>query len=239
MNTTTHLSTLNETQILSAYLDSKERLVSAAEMKQFAEMVCESPVALGRYLNMLSVLEFVGTRALINTFANQMETNDNNLKHVLEEARHSLLLRKMGERVARRTLDYDDNSVFSNLSANYFIKRMIACVHNDLYRHPELVADQDLRHRLVILYCSGVLEVRAVWWYTIFNKEIAEKRYEVNFKQVLTDEEGHISSLEEEIRQIDAANYSQRLKKYFAKEEELFARYFEVQRQHLRTAANA
>lgn len=222
----------NKRSLLNERLVSDVRLVKQQEMVEFAEEVCASPLLLGKYLNMLSLLEFIGARALINTFATQVENNETNLKHVLEEARHSLTLRKMGEKLARRKLEYNDDGVFTYRTSDYFIKRMIAHVHNDLMNDPDLKQNSDKRHRFVILYVSGILEVRAVWWYTIFNAEIFKRNYKINFNQVLLDEEGHISSIDEEISATDPLHI-ERLEKYFVKEESLFAQYFADQKSYL------
>ena len=69
------------------------------------ELFCADPTQHARFLNMLSLMEHIGSRKIMATQSNAALANDT-LKHLAEEARHAYFFKRAAEKLARKPLDY-------------------------------------------------------------------------------------------------------------------------------------
>src|SRR6218665_2053839 len=83
----------------------------------------------GKYLNTLSYVEHLGARYL--RLSNEdKDFTEPVLRHYLEEVRHAYIIRKMAEKVLKRSLVYTDSDMLVRSSANMYFARLAANVRS-------------------------------------------------------------------------------------------------------------
>ena len=75
-----------------------------APVRAFLTEIVEQPEQHAKFMNMLSMLEHMGSRKIMLSQMNRTLTEDS-LKHLAEEARHAYFFKRQAERAAKRALD--------------------------------------------------------------------------------------------------------------------------------------
>jgi len=146
-----------------------------------------------RFLNMLSLLEHIGSRKIMAS-QEKAEWDHDILKHLAEETRHAFFFKRAAERMARRALDYSAANTMAGASARAYMGRLDA----EIARHlgPSAAA-------LPYLYMSLIVELRAVWTYRIYQKVLAGQDAGLSLKSVLAEEELHLAAMLARLRTMD------------------------------------
>jgi hypothetical protein len=146
-----------------------------------------------RFLNMLSLLEHIGSRKIMTSPAMSAPGLDG-LKHLAEEARHAFFFKRAAERIALHTLDYGDESTLAGPSARLYMGRLDV----EISRTVEGGAPA-----LPYLYMSMIVELRAVWLYRIYQTVLMEQNAGLTLKSILAEEELHLQAMSTNLRELD------------------------------------
>ncbi len=151
---------------------------------------CAEPTAHVRFLNMLSLMEHIGSRKIM-TSQTRGTLGANVLKHLAEEARHAFFFKRQAEKVARRPLDYAATNTMAVGAAKMYLGRLDAGINRVL----GAVSQPEVPY----LYASMIIEVRAVWGYGLYQAVLSEERSGLSLKSLMAEEELHLPQMTERL----------------------------------------
>jgi hypothetical protein len=164
-----------------------------AQVRARLQDLCRARPLHARFLNMLSLLEHIGSRKIMSSQAMDQPDQDL-LKHLAEEARHAFFFKRAAERIALRTLDYSAEHTMAALSAQLYMGRL----------------DVEISRRvgtsvtaLPYLHMSLIVELRAVWIYRIYQLVLMEQKIALTLKSILAEEELHLNAMLARIQELD------------------------------------
>src|SRR5579884_874228 len=85
--------------------------------------IASDPPLHARFLNMLSLLEHIGSRKIMTSKAMSDPASDV-LKHLAEESRHAFFFKRAAERTASRHLDYSPVHTIAPAAARLYMGRL-------------------------------------------------------------------------------------------------------------------
>jgi hypothetical protein len=171
--------------------ESNRRLVARVRARLIA--VCAERPLHARFLNMLSLLEHVGSRKIMTSPA-MGEAGLERLKHLAEEARHAFFFKRAAERMALHPLDYTAANTIAGASARLYMGRLDVEISRELGR---------CAPALPYLYMSLIVELRAVWIYRIYQIVLMEQKAGLTLKSILAEEELHLRAMFARLREMD------------------------------------
>jgi len=146
-----------------------------------------------RFLNMLSLLEHIGSRKIMTCRAMRAPGLEL-LKHLTEESRHAFFFKRAAEGVAGRTLDYHPADTVAPAAAKFYMGRLDAEINSPLRNDaPELP----------YLYMSLIVELRATWLYRIYQDVLAQAKNALTLKGILAEEQLHLDEMLTRLQAID------------------------------------
>ena len=155
---------------------------------------CAEPAQHARFLNMLSLLEHIGSRKIMACRA-MTEPDHDILKHLAEETRHAHFFKRAAEKLARRPLDYSHPNTMACASARSYMGRLDAEIARVLAKPAPV---------LPYLYMSLIVELRAVWTYRLYQAVLTEENTGLTLKSILAEEELHLSAMLARLTQMDS-----------------------------------
>jgi hypothetical protein len=170
--------------------------------------LCGEPWQHARFLNMLSLLEHIGSRKIMACRA-MTEPDHDILKHLAEETRHAYFFKRAAEKLAHRPLDYSHPNTMADAAARSYMGRLDAEISQEL---------ASVTSVLPYLYMSLVVELRAVWTYHLYQTVLTEQNAGFTLKSVLAEEELHLSAMVARLADMDM-NFAARIA-HFAQVEE-------------------
>lgn len=176
------------TQSGNPWTDSGMRVANApleAPVRAFLTRIVEEPETHARFMNMLSMLEHMGSRKIMLSQMNRVLTEDS-LKHLAEEARHAYFFKRQAERMAGRDLDgwFDENTMCRVPALMYF-GRMDAGIS-------KRVGDE-----AAYGWVSLIIELRACWLYHIYHEVLEASSVTLSLKSLLAEEDMHLAEMYE------------------------------------------
>ncbi|MCH8858646.1 MAG: hypothetical protein IID54_03600 [Proteobacteria bacterium] len=163
-------------------------------MREQLEAICTDASLHARFLNMLSLLEHIGSRKIMASQSPNDPGRDT-LKHLAEETRHAFFFKRAAEKTAGRELDYELSNMIAGANAHMYMGRLDAHIADALgARAPAQAA---------YLYMSLIVELRAVWFYRLYQGVPAPHGAPVNLNSVLAEEELHLSEIQTRLAEID------------------------------------
>jgi hypothetical protein len=146
-----------------------------------------------RFLNMLSLLEHIGSRKIMTSPA--MSTPGlEGLKHLAEEARHAFFFKRAAERIALHPVDYAPQNTLAGASARLYMGRLDVEISSSVGRTTPA---------LPYLYMSLIVELRAVWLYRIYQTVLTEQNAALTLRSILAEEELHLEAMSTNLRELD------------------------------------
>ena len=158
------------------------------------EAICTDAALHARFLNMLSLLEHIGSRKIMASQSPNDPGRDT-LKHLAEETRHAFFFKRAAEKTAGRELDYEFSNMIAGANAHMYMGRLDAHIADALGAHAPAQA--------AYLYMSLIVELRAVWFYRLYRGVPAPHGAPVNLNSVLAEEELHLSEIQTRLAEID------------------------------------
>lgn len=180
-----------------------------ARLRAFLARVCAVPEPHCRFLNTLSLLEHIGARKIMATQTSGGALRGDTLRHIAEEARHAWFFKRQAEAVAGHALSYDDATLMAGPQARAYMARLDAYVA------------RAVQGASAYLHMSLVIELRAVWFYPIYQEALAASGRTIKLGGLLAEEDRHL----EEMRGQLSALGEDRLADFTAREEILFQNF--------------
>lgn len=140
-----------------------------------------------RFLNTLSMLEHMGSYRIMVTQSSAHMTQAT-LKHLAEEARHAFFFKRQADRVAGRPLEYRDVDMIAPAAARLYFRRLESVVAHECGKTRS-------GRRSIYPYVSTVIEYRAVWGYTIYQRALDRSGASISLKSLLAEESNHLSQM--------------------------------------------
>jgi hypothetical protein len=159
------------------------------------ELFCADPTQHARFLNMLSLMEHIGSRKIMATQSGT-DLDNGTLKHLAEEARHAFFFKRAAEKFARKPLDYSDAETLAAPFARAYMGRLDASIAGAL--------GDGVPSALPYLYMSLIVELRAIWFYRLYQAALDECKTGLALKSVLAEEELHLSEMLAQLDAMDA-----------------------------------
>lgn len=156
-----------------------------APVRAFLTRIVNDPKNHAKFLNMLSMLEHMGSRKIMVSQMNHPEEMDQDtLQHLAEEARHAYFFKRHAERINGEPMKgwVDENTMCRIPSAMYF-GRMDAGISKQV---PE---------RAAYGWVSLIIELRACWLYGIYNEVVEEEGVHLPLKGLLAEEDHHLAEM--------------------------------------------
>ena len=176
----------------SAFERQNESLV--APVRAGLASLCKEASQHARFMNMLSLLEHIGSRKIMASRAMAVPGHDI-LKHLAEETRHAFFFKRAAEKLARRPMDYSRANTMACASARSYMGRLDAQI-------ARVLANGSLA--LPYLYMSLIVELRAVWTYRLYQSVLTEENTGLTLKSILAEEELHLSAMLVRLKQMDS-----------------------------------
>jgi hypothetical protein len=156
-----------------------------APVKNYLARIIAEPQAHAKFMNMLSMLEHMGSRKIMLSQMNKSETlSEDTLKHLAEEARHAYFFKRQAERAAGHALDgWTDENTTARIPALMYFGRMDAGIS-------KIVGEESAYG-----WVSLIIELRACWLYGIYQKALEESPYQLSLKSLIAEEDGHLMEM--------------------------------------------
>jgi hypothetical protein len=165
--------------------------------------------ALGaRFLNTLSLMEHVGSRKIMISQSRGGVLNAQTLQHLAEETRHAFFFKRAAEALAGRPLGYEEGDLLAGAQARHYMARLDARIA------------RGATGRNAYLFMSYIVEVRAVWFYNLYDRVLKAGGRPLKLTSLLAEEKSHLAEMR---AQLDQAAETQ-LAAFSAHENSLFAR---------------
>jgi len=175
----------------SAFEETNRPLVEGvrAHLAAFAT----NPTMHARFLNMLSLMEHIGSRKIMTCRAMRAPGLEL-LKHLTEESRHAFFFKRAAEAVAETALDYSPANTMAPGPAKFYMGRLDAEITGVL---------GDAAPELPYLYMSLIVELRATWLYRIYQDALAQAHSTLSLKGILAEEQMHLDEMLSRLHAVD------------------------------------
>lgn len=204
----TALSMLSETERLNSDLE--------APFRAFLRTVIAQPEDHTRFLNLLSLLEHIGSRKIMLSQMKGILTQDI-LKHLAEETRHAFFFKREAEKLAGQKLEgYPDAETLAAGPGKLYFGRLDAGLTRDLGHHHAETG---------YLWVSLVIELRAIWVYRLYQKELMAANVPLPLKGIIAEEDKHLLDMVARLDEI-GFDMAAALQSAQTLEKSLFARLF-------------
>jgi hypothetical protein len=152
-------------------------------VRSFLQNVIAQPQHHARFLNMLSMLEHMGSRKIMLSQMHQTLTEDS-LKHLAEEARHAYFFKRQAERIAGHAMNgYTDENTHARRPAHMYFQRLDAGIARHVAAHDAYP------------WVSMIVELRACWLYHLYQGVLVESKQTLSLKSLLAEEDMHLAEM--------------------------------------------
>jgi hypothetical protein len=202
--------------VVTEKADSGERL-EIALVKIIADDLTHA-----KWIHLLSYMEFIGSRKIFKTQKNGFISEDL-LKHASDEARHSLVLKQMIQKITNdKHFEFFDTKYMINSWSGYrYMQNLDSMVKN--YFEKISTYKENFSY-VCYVYVSYIVEVRANWLYAIYAQVLTKTGSNVNVSGIIADEVRHLDDMTNEIIKIDF-NSEANIEYFLKKEALLFERF--------------
>jgi hypothetical protein len=174
-----------------------------ARTRTLLDSVIAEPQRHARMINTLSLLEHMGSHKIMAT-QHSTAIDQPTLKHVAEEAHHAYFMKRQAEKTAERALEYVADDLLAPSSARMYFQRLESATVRAL--------GEKRSARAAYLYMSMIVELRALWFYGLYEQALKRARHAMSLKRVLGEEQAHLGDMAERLeagRELDDAHATQ------------------------------
>ncbi len=156
-----------------------------AGVRAFLQALVHDPRTHAKFLNMLSMLEHMGSRKImVSQMKRPEEMDQDTLQHLAEEARHAYFFKRHAERVNGSAMKgWVDENTMTRVPALMYFGRMDAGISKQ-------VGERDAYG-----WVSLIIELRACWLYAIYNEVVEEAGVHLPLKGLLAEEDHHLAEM--------------------------------------------
>lgn len=152
-------------------------------VQSFLENIVEDKPRHALFLNMLAMLEHLGSRKIMISQMNKVMTQDT-LQHLAEEARHAYFFKRNAERVAGKPMNgWTDENTMCRIPAAMYFGRLDASI-------TKTVGENNAYG-----WVSLIIELRACWLYDIYQKVLEQSSDHMSLKSLLAEEDRHLAEM--------------------------------------------
>lgn len=156
-----------------------------APVRAFLTRLVHDPKIHAKFLNMLSMLEHMGSRKImVSQMKRPEEMDQDTLQHLAEEARHAYFFKRHAERINGSPMKgWVDENTMCRVAAMMYFGRMDAGIS-------KVVGEHDAYG-----WVSLIIELRACWLYGIYNEVVEEAGVHLPLKGLLAEEDHHLAEM--------------------------------------------
>ena len=197
----------DRTRPLPSSIFSFPFVTSEPQLRAFLVRVCAAPHLHCRFLNTLSLLEHIGSRKIMATQGAAL--CGDTLRHLAEEARHAWFFKHHAEAAAGNALAYDAAGIIAGPQARAYMARLDAKIA------------RAASGQRAYLYMSLVIELRAVWFYRIYQEVLTASGKTIKLGALLAEEDRHLEDMQDQLTAL-GEDLAARLPDFSAYEDRLF-----------------
>ena len=188
-----------------------------------------------RWLNVLSYLEYIGSRKIFKT-QKQDIMNEAILRHASDEARHALILKQLIEKLNIDEFEsYETSNLLFGFSGFRYFQSLDSMVKKEITKDGRSKTETAY---LCYVYVSLIIEIRANWLYDLYSKVLKKFNSPVSVSSIINDEVRHLADTLQEIEKIDT-NQSNRINQFVKQESDYFYRFYESLRDNILLPASS
>jgi len=146
--------------------------------------LCAAPALHARFLNTLSLLEHIGSRKIMLSHA---RPSRDVLRHLAEETRHAFFFKRAAEGLAQGALSYEAPHLLAGAQARFYMGRLDGRIA------------QIARGGAAYYYMSLLIELRAIWFYRIYQSVLTEMGQKLNLASLLAEETRHLAEMNDQL----------------------------------------
>ena len=136
-----------------------------------------------KFMNMLSMLEHMGSRKIMVSQMDQTLTEDT-LQHLAEEARHAYFFKRHAERIGEEKLDgFTDENTMTRIPAAMYFGRLDAGI------------SKQVKAEEAYPWVSLIIELRACWMYEIYQEVLEAEDIALSLTGLIAEEDGHLAEM--------------------------------------------
>ena len=145
-----------------------------------------------RFMNMLSMLEHMGSRKIMVSQMNRHETMDlDTLQHLSEEARHAFFFKRQAQRIGGQELiGWTDENTMHRVPAAMYFGRLDAGISKRV-----VGGDPSDPDNQAYPWVSLIIELRACWIYHIYHEVLEVSDVKLSLKSLLAEEDKHLAEM--------------------------------------------
>lgn len=145
----------------------------------------------GRFLNTLSLLEFIGARKIMKSQAEEMIT-PTVLAHAVEEIRHAQVIKKLAIKVGgKNVITYDSRALLCGTEARNYI-------HGIDYKAQEVLGEVDSWRNYLLT--TLIVEERAQELYPYYDEVLSHIGMGGPLQTIVREEVGHLADVIEKLK---------------------------------------
>ncbi len=179
-------------------------------VRAFLTRIVHDPQNHAKFLNMLSMLEHMGSRKIMVSQMNAPQDMDlDTLQHMAEEARHAYFFKRHAERINGSPMKgWTEENVMARAAALMYFGRMDAGITKRLEKLSSLrkQGSSEGRKKDPRLHGGGthfepygwvslIIELRACWLYGIYNDVVERAGVHLPLKGLIAEEDGHLAEM--------------------------------------------
>lgn len=156
-----------------------------APVRDFLTRIVQDSANHAKFLNMLSMLEHMGSRKIMVSQMNrQDELDQDTLQHLAEEARHAYFFKRHAERINGAPMKgWVDDNTMTRVPALMYFGRMDAGI------------SKQVGDAAAYGWVSLIIELRACWLYRIYNDVVEAEGVHLPLKGLIAEEDGHLEEM--------------------------------------------
>ena len=163
-----------------------------APVRAFLERIVRAPQDHARFMNMLSMLEHMGSRKImVSQMHRGAEMDLDTLQHLSEEARHAFFFKRQAERIAKQPMDgWVDDNTMSRIAALMYFGRLDAGISKRVVQPDGSDPDNQ-----AYPWVSLIIELRACWLYHLYHEVLEASDVTLSLKSLLAEEDKHLAEM--------------------------------------------
>ena len=155
-------------------------------MKHTIHKIVKSATSFAKFLNTLSLLEYIGARKILKS-QHQADINEQMIAHAIEELRHATVLKRSAQKFhPGHCLTYHPDELLCGTEAVHYFQSLDHAVQN-------LLVNQHSKQ--AYLYTTYLIETRAIAFYTLFQDTLIELDMPSLFRGILIEENNHLTEM--------------------------------------------
>lgn len=161
------------------------------EWKNCIHELIKNPELHARFLNTLSLLEFIGARKIMKSQKEELVT-PSVLAHATEEIRHAQIIKKLAIKVGGKTvIDYSDAALLCGTEARAYI-------HGIDYKAQQILNESDSWRNYLLT--TLVVEERAQEIYPYYDSALIPLGLNGPLQSIVREEVGHLEDVVEKLK---------------------------------------